>query len=39
MDTPNTQPIIEIRNVSMCFNLASEKHWTSCPATFTAWWA
>ena len=26
MDTPNTQPIIEIRNVSMCFNLASEKH-------------
>ena len=26
MDTPNTQPIIEIQNVSMCFNLASEKH-------------
>ena len=26
MDTPNTQPIIEIKNVSMCFNLASEKH-------------
>ena len=26
METPNTQPIIEIRGVSMCFNLASEKH-------------
>ena len=26
MEIPNTQPIIEIRGVSMCFNLASEKH-------------